>query len=186
VRPTVDSQKLSNIALCRFAFMAISDDEFWASNYYNHPPLTDEMLTMAEAQLAVKLPGEYVRLLRLQNGGYTQGFGFPMSQPTTWAIDHVPLYELFGIVTDASIQTAQNALESDYMIKEWGLPPRQVLLSGDGHWWITLDYRRGAVPSVAWIDVECGEDVQIAQTFALFLDGLVPDSQFCGHDEEKV
>lgn len=49
-----------------------------------------------------------------------------------------------------------------------GLPPKQVLLSGDGHYWITLGYRRGEVPSVAWIDVEFGEDIQVAPTFAEF------------------
>jgi hypothetical protein len=125
--------------------MAIPDDKFWGSNYYKHPPLTVEMLSAAEAQLGVKLPPAYVQLLRMQNGGYTQRFRFPMSHPTTWAEDHVPLHALFGLVTDPSIRTALNVLETDYMTQEWGLPPRQVLLSGDGHWWITLDYHRGPV-----------------------------------------
>lgn len=166
--------------------MAITDDQFWGSNHYEHPPLTDEMLATAEAHLGVKLPGEFVRLLRVRNGGYTQGFGFPMAQPTTWAKDHVPLHELFGVVTDPSIVTTQNVLETEYMTKEWDLPPRQVLLSGDGHWWITLDYRRGPIPSVAWIDVECGQDIQVAPTFAAFLNGLVPNSEFHGDDEEEA
>jgi hypothetical protein len=158
--------------------MAVPQDKFWRSNFYKHPPLTDEMLAIAERRLGVKLPEEYVQLLRIQNGGYTQHLGFPMSQPTTWADDHVPLQELFGIVTDEAIDTAQNVLATGYMTREWGLPPHQVLLSGDGHWWITLDYRRGEIPSVAWIDVECDEDVQIARTFGAFLNGLVPDDQF--------
>src|SRR5262249_52806914 len=121
---------------------------------------------------------EYITLLRIQNGGYTQGFGFPMTQRTTWAEDHVPLSDLAGIVTDPQIRTAQNILDSVYLTEEWLLPPRQGLLSGDGHWWITLDYRNGDNPSVAWIDVECGEDVQVAPSFAAFLDGLEPDSEF--------
>jgi hypothetical protein len=62
------------------------------------------------------------------------------------------------------------------MTKEWGLPPKQVLLSCEGHFWITLDYRNGRMPSIAWIDVECGEDIQIAASFEVFLSGLVPDS----------
>jgi hypothetical protein len=158
--------------------MAIPADKFWRSNYYNHPPLTDEMVAVAERQLGVKLPVEYVALLRIQNGGYTHGFGFPMTQRTTWAEDHVPLNDLAGIVTDPAIRTAQNILDTAYMTEEWGLPPGQVLLTGDGHWWITLDYRNGDVPSVAWIDVECGEDVQVASSFAVFLDGLRPNSEF--------
>lgn len=158
--------------------MAIAADQFWGSNYYNHPPLTDEMVTVAERQLGVKLPTEYVALLRIQNGGYTHGFGFPMTRRTTWAEDHVPLHDLAGIVTDPEIRTAQNILKTGYMTEEWGLPPRQALLSGDGHWWLTLDYRNGDVPSVAWIDVECGEDIQVAPTFAAFLEGLRPSSEF--------
>jgi hypothetical protein len=158
--------------------MAIPIDRFWRSNHYEHPPLTDEMVSSAEEQLGVRLPAEYLALLRLQNGGYTHGFGFPMTQPTTWAKDHVPLNDLSGIVTDPSIRTAQNILDTGYMTEEWGLPPRQVLLSGDGHWWITLDYRSGDSPSVAWIDVECSEDIQVAPTFRAFLEGLRPMSDF--------
>ena len=158
--------------------MAIPDSEFWSDNYYQHPPLTDEMLAEAEANLGVRLPPRLVDLLRIQNGGYTQGFAHPMPRRTTWAEDHVPLDELAGIVTDPNIRTAQNLLLTEYMTKEWGLPPRQVLLAGDGHFWITLDYRRGDVPSVAWIDTECDEDIQIADSFEAFLKGLVPASTY--------
>ena len=158
--------------------MAIPITKFWRSNHYKHPPLTDEMVSIAEEQLGVKLPAEYLALLRVQNGGCTHGFRFPMTQSTTWAKDHVPLNDMAGIVTDPSIRTAQNILDTGYMTEEWGLPPRQALLSGDGHWWITLDYRRGDAPSVAWIDVECAEDIQVASTFPAFLDGLRPSSNF--------
>lgn len=133
--------------------MAIRPDLFWESNDYNHPPLTDEMVAAAEQQLGAKLPPEYISLLRIQNGGSTQGFVFPMSRPTTRADDHVPLYDLAGVVTDPERDTAQNILDTPYLTEEWGLPPRQVLLSGEGHWWITLDYRNGEAPAVAWIDV---------------------------------
>jgi hypothetical protein len=134
------------------------------------------MVVFAEESLGVQLPPEYLALLRIQNGGYTRGFIHPMTQPTTWAEDHVPLHDLAGIVIDPSITTAQNLLDTTYLTEEWGLPPRQALLSGDGHWWISLDYRRGSIPSVVWLDVEIGEDLQIAPTFAAFLKGLVPET----------
>ena len=66
----------------------------------------DRMVAEAERQPGVKLPAEYIALLRIQNGGYTRGFGYPMSRPTRWAPDHVPLGELFGIVTDPDHRTA--------------------------------------------------------------------------------
>ena len=158
--------------------MPIDPGQFWGENYYNHPPLTVEMIRVAESTLGVTLPEEYLALLRIQNGGYTQGFGYPMSRPTSWSENHVPLPELAGIITDPGISTVQNILLSAEMADEWGIPPRQVLLAGDGHWWITLDYRDGQVPAVAWIDTECDEDFQVADTFAAFIDGLWPVHEF--------
>ncbi len=151
---------------------------FWDSNYYNHPQLTDEMISEAEEKLGVTLPSEFIDLLKTQNGGYTHGFVLPMSQSTSWAEDHIPLNDLFGIVTDPSIETAQNILDTEYMTEEWGLPEKQVLLSGEGHWWITLDYRDSDTPSVAWIDVECEEEFKVADSFSEFMKNLVPESEY--------
>jgi len=113
--------------------MPINIQRFWGSNHYNHPPLTDEMVETAERVLGVKLPRSLIALLRVQNGGYTAGFAHPMSCRTTWAEDHVPLEDLAGIVLDADHHTAQNLMHTGYMTEEWGLPEKQVLLSGDGH-----------------------------------------------------
>lgn len=120
--------------------MAIDPNQFWDSNYYNHPSLSDAMVVEAERRLGVTLPPDFIALLRIQNGGYTKGFAYPMKKKTTWAEDHVPLHDLAGIVTGPEHQTPLNILQTEYMTQEWGLPPKQVLLSGDGHWWITLDY----------------------------------------------
>ncbi len=163
--------------------MPIDPHAFWGVNSYNHPPLTDEMVAQAEARLGERLPPELIELLRIQNGGYTQAFAYPMQQKTTWADDHVPLEDLAGIVLDPQHETAMNLLDTEYMTQEWDLPPKQVLLSGDGHYWITLDYRNGPEPSVAWIDVDCDEDVQIAESFSAFLLGLVPASHY---DHDRV
>ena len=158
--------------------MPIDTRSFWGSNHYNHPPLTDEMVVKAEEALGVKLPSGLIALLKIQNGGYTSRFAHPMKQRTTWSKDHVPLDDLAGIVLDPEHETAQNLLQTEYMSKEWGLPEKQVLLSGDGHYWITLDYRNGSEPTVAWIDVECGEDMQVAKDFDDFLAGLVPAATY--------
>jgi hypothetical protein len=150
---------------------------FWASNYYEHPPLTDDAVEVAQSLLGVQLPAELLALLHIQNGGYTQGFAHPMSQPTTWASDHVPLDDLAGILAPDH-SSPMNLVRTPAMTIEWGLPPKQILLSGDGHYWITLDYRNGPNPSVAWIDVECGEDMQVAPSFQAFLEGLVPSTRY--------
>ena len=156
--------------------LMIPVDKFWGDEYTENPPLTNEMLAEAEARLGVTLPGEYVQLLRIQNGGSTRGFEFPMPPRARTAdeAEDEPLDELFGIVTDPEIDSRFNVLESAYYTEEWDLPPHQVLLCGDGHTWISLDYRHGPVPSVVWIDVECEQEIQVAPTFAAFLEVLVP------------
>ena len=69
-------------------------------------------------------------------------------------------------------------MESDNMIEEWGLPEKQVLLAGDGHWWITLDYRQGKIPSIRWIDCEKNEDIHITDSFNDFINGLEVEKGF--------
>jgi hypothetical protein len=61
------------------------------------------------------------------------------------------------------------------------MPERLVLLSGEGHWWIALDYRRGdetAEPSVSWIDNEVGEQIELAPDFASFVRRLRSPTTF--------
>lgn len=152
--------------------------DFWDSNYYNNPPLTKEMIVTAEKELGVVLPEAFLGLLRVQNGGYTRGFAYPMTVKTSWSHNHIPLTELFGIVINEDFNSGHNIMESEYMIEEWGLPKKQVLLAGDGHWWITLDYREGKTPSVRWIDCENNEDIHIAVNFEEFIEGLVDETVF--------
>lgn len=149
---------------------------FWGGDYDQNPPLTDEALRHAEKFLGVRFPPELVALWQIQNGGYTQGFVYPTRQPTTWADDHVPLAELFGIGASAAPSGIHNVLNSKYMIAEWGLPSNQVLLSGEGHWWITLDYRKNSDPCVTWFDVDAGQDIELAASFHEFLSRLLPES----------
>ena len=157
----------------------MAPQDFWAENFYNHPPLTKEALDFAESLLGVKLPRLLIELLAFQNGGSTKEFGYPMKQRTSWAKDHVPMEELFGIVQDQTLRTAQSMTQIK-LIEEHApyLPPKQVLLTGDGHWWVTLDYRFSDVPSVLWADVEMNEYIPIAPTFDTFYSGLRPTSEF--------
>ena len=158
--------------------MAISATDFWEIGSSNFPPLTDETMSLAENELGVRLPTELIELLKLQNGGYTKGFAFPTTCATSWATDHVPLHELFGIVVAKLVVPDSNIMQSNYLIEEWGMPEKQVLLCCDGHLFITLDNRKGPHPSVAWIDTEMDVDVQLAESFATFLAGLVPEDTF--------
>lgn len=180
--------------------MKIDITSFWSKENEDRPSLIGEMIVFAEKDLNVKLPQLLIDLLTIQNGGYTSGFVFPMAQQTSWSPNHIPLFELYGIITEKSIEDwknswdeerlinfyvedmppikfNQNILETQEMSEIWGLPEKQVLLTGEGHWWITLDYRKGDVPTVRWIDVESNEDLHIADSFEEFINGLVAEKE---------
>ena len=160
--------------------MAIHPQAFWGSNYYKNPPLTDAVIAVAERQLGVRLPPRYVELLRIQNGGYTKDeLACPLVEGATRIEDCITLRELNGIVpgADAASGGVHNILLTEYMTREWGLPPRQVLLAGDGHTWVSLDYRDGDEPSVVWLDAEMGREEFVAETFDEFFAARRPASE---------
>ena len=160
--------------------MSIELTSFWGSNHYENAPVTDDDIARAEAHFGRKLPSEYINLIRVQNGGYTQGFAFPTTSPTTWAEDHVPFDEMGGIVFgDVPMHSI---MATDYMTEEWGLPPNLILLAGDGHTWIALDYRDGLVPKVTGIDGECEEERVLAESFGQFVAAWVPSSRYNNDD----
>jgi hypothetical protein len=151
-------------------------------------PLTDEMLDAAERSLGVRLPLFYVELLRVQNGGSTspEYRAFATQHPTSWADDHVPFDDVHGIGRREDEYPDRGLLDNADFLEEWGIPDGLVLLSGDGHWWIALDYRlsgpRGE-PSVCWVDNEVGELLELAPRFDDFVRGLRPAGLF--EDDEE-
>ena len=144
---------------------------FWAPSSLPAPPLSPDFVPV-EQELGVRLPAELLALLAQQNGGDTRGFAFLTTKATSWSATHVPFDELFGLVPPSDNGPA-SLLDSAYLTQEWGLPEKQVLLSGDGHCFISLDYRHGPKPTVAWIDTEMEQEVQLASNFGDFLAGLV-------------
>lgn len=152
--------------------------EFWTSGTYGvQAPLTDDAVREAEALLGVRLPEALLELLRVQNGGTVvdERSAFPTTERTSWAPDHVPFDSLMGIGTSGG---SLSLLDTPYLVEEWGLPSPVVLLTGDGHTWIALDYRAGGEPSVVWLDVDDESELALAPDLRTFLDGLVPADSF--------
>lgn len=161
--------------------MPMDPAQFWGTDWDKHPPLTPVMVEAAQTYFGVRLPKRYISLLEIQNGGYTAGFVFPSPRPTSWAQTHVPLNELSGIgatppQSSDEFHGIHNIYATPYMTHEWGLPPSQVLLAGDGHWWISLDYRDSAQPRVLWLESFPRDELPLAETFDSFLAGLRPES----------
>lgn len=105
--------------------------------------------------------------MKEQNGGYINYDSFPTNFPTSWADDHINVDYIRGIGGEESIQV------SEYLIDEWGLPKKVVLISGDGHTWIAFDYRyTDENPPIILIDHDGEEIIEIAPDFESFLNGL--------------
>ncbi|PGT62333.1 SMI1/KNR4 family protein [Bacillus thuringiensis] len=143
----------------------------WADDdYLKLAPINDELIKKAEEVLNVKLPESYINLLKEQNGGTLLLDTHPTSKPNSWADDHVNVSGLYGISFD---ENESSILESRYLIREWEMPENIVLLSGDGHTWIALDYRNVAEnPPVIFIDNEFEEIIELAPNLESFLQNL--------------
>jgi hypothetical protein len=156
---------------------------FWGDgdgDYGVQPPLTEERVREAEHVLDVALPSPLLDLLRVQNGGRTAARwnAFPTSKSTSWSANHIPFAELMGI---GRREHMTSLLDSPYLIEEWGMPSPVVLLFGDGHYWIGLDYRvcgREGEPSVTWFDTEADTELALARDFRSFIEGLTSSSAF--------
>ncbi|MGX1505389.1 UNVERIFIED_CONTAM: hypothetical protein RKD43_004014 [Streptomyces graminofaciens] len=143
-------------------------------------PLTDQAIVDAERLLDVTLPASLLDLLRERNGGLVASGrdAFPTSRPTSWAPDHVPFDAVMGI---GHREDTLSMLDGPYLVEEWGLPAGVVLISGDGHYWIGLDYRacgRHGEPSVVWFDADDSSELTLAPDFRSFVAGLTSALEF--------
>jgi hypothetical protein len=156
--------------------------DFWIPNSPGiQPPLTDAMVAEAERVLGVTLPGTLIELLKIQNGGvvHDNHDAYP-TPPNHYSTDHIPFTHVMGIPAlgpRPPITQAITLLDTPYLIGEWDLPEPIVLLYGEGHFWVALDYRNRhpqSEPSVVWIDNEFGEELTLAPDFRAFIEGLIP------------
>ncbi|MFP7270259.1 SMI1/KNR4 family protein [Bacillus safensis] len=139
------------------------DDE----SYYTLKKITAEEVAKAEKKLGVTLPDTYKKLILEQNGGYTVHNAFPTTHSNSWAEDHIQFNHLLGIAEGEGI------MDSAYLIKEWELPEGLVLINGDGHTWVAMDYQKTKEnPAIHYFDVEMEEDFKLADSFDEFIEGL--------------
>jgi hypothetical protein len=154
--------------------MNITPADFWALGPKSAPDITSDKVRQIEERLDIKLPTELIALLKVRNGGYTKGFVFPTQKPTSWSENCVPFYEILDLEISHLEMTYFNSIEA----QERRIPAKQILISGDGHFFISLDYRQSKNPSVAWIDTEMDEELQLANSFKEFMEGIVDEDTF--------
>jgi hypothetical protein len=136
------------------------------------PPLDERELQRLEAMLGVRLPEALVAMLRVRNGGWMRYCAFAMPRRASDGTTVASFHELMGVEADG-----RGLFGVPYLRQEWCLPDWAVMLSGDGHTWIALDYRGREQPGVVWMasadeDDAPPEVIELAPTFEGFLDGL--------------
>ncbi|WP_251648423.1 SMI1/KNR4 family protein [Niallia sp. MER 6] len=73
-------------------------------------------------------------------------------------------------------------MQTDYFKQEWGISKSNIILiSGDGHTWIALDYNHGDKPKVIFIESDEDKITPIYHSFKEMLDHLYIHE----HDEEE-
>lgn len=137
---------------------------FWkkSTQYKPGEPLTNEKLIKVEEHLGRQLPASYVTLMKAQNGGELK-HRYVLFEDGEAAI--IPYF--YEVDLDHGIGL------TPVFIEECGLPEGLVLLTGDLHSWLALDYRKSKDPSVVYIsedESESGlwEEYPLALTFSEF------------------
>ncbi len=149
----------------------MTSEEIWALCLSEPVPLTPEMVEAAEKVQGVRLPQALVDLLQIQNAGSTPGLAFPTVRVKYREVC-VCVDSLVGIRSEPEPGLWLGDLSINYLAQAWEVPEGLIILADDGHTWIALDYRKGSVPTVAYLDMKSYEDVQLADSLEEFLDGL--------------
>ncbi len=146
-------------------------------------PFNDAILKEVESTLGVKLPSTYVELMRNKNGG-TLAFNELHSRKVPEG--ELLVQTLNGIAIDDGIG------ENNYLLEEWELPKGLILIGGDGHSWVALDYRNydGDNPPICCIESGRRKGKKIADNFEGFLkqlkepEPLEDDDEYEDDDED--
>lgn len=125
-----------------------------------------EDLKKVEETLGVKLPDSYIELMKLHNGG---DLAYSILHSGRVPDGEVEIENIRGIDLEEGI------IESNYLVEEWEMEKGLIIISGDGNYWLALDYRNyaGNEPAVVYIEEDAeNKPKQVAKTFELFLKKL--------------
>lgn len=161
-------------------------------NYVDTPP-TPDVISAVEAHLGYKLPGAYIELATVQNGGIPCNTNHRTDEPTSWAEDHIAITGIYSIGGNKLYSLCGETFNSRFWEQEWGYPSIGVYFAdcpSAGHDMVALDYRRcgpSGEPQVVHVDQESDYQItKVAENFEEFIRGLEPDDAFCSEDESEI
>jgi hypothetical protein len=153
-------------------------EDFWKTPIYLpylQPDLMDVETMKCEESIGFKLPAFLIELLKVQNGGYVKSIGYSGFDSLAGIGSNYP-----------NISDLTQQMRSDYDDFE---PDKLVALDGDGHYYICLDYRKSKHnPSLAHIDFECGNDIDLAESIEIYLKGdhLIDEDEISDYEFNKL
>lgn len=159
------------------------DDEYYAREYTDDP-LTQEKIELVERKLGYKLPGSYLALMHVRNGGAPVRNCHRTATPTSWSHDHVAMTGFHSVGAEKQWSLC-GALGSQFMIEEWGYPQIGIYFAdcpSGGHDMLCLDYSLcgpAGEPRVVHVDQERDYAITpVADSFESFIRGLEMDDAF--------
>ncbi len=123
----------------------------------------DERVDYFEKETGLRLPESFVRVREL---GDNRVVSLPEAAPPV-AKRYFPdgCYEL-GDFLGVDAGPSLTILDSPALAREWGLPEFVLPIEGDGHVWLSLDYRQPSEePAIVLCFSESGEIIPVARTF---------------------
>ena len=125
-----------------------------------------------EKEYGVKLPNRYLELLNKSDCLVAK---VPSTDIQSLKFYFGEGFYTLGEISGLNKYEYRSLFDSSYLSETWGLPDNLVLLDGDGHTWLSLDYRESAVdPKVILIESDECNSLVIADNFEEFISRLIP------------
>ena len=139
-------------------------------SYRVHTP--EERIEIFEKKYGFKLPSEYIKY-----AGTAESWVVKLPPCETASTKYYfgeGFYQIGGF-SGLDPDEYRSIFDSAGLVEEWELPNKLVLIDGDGHTWIALDYRDSDTePKVIVIESDESNYLVIANNFNEFVQSLMP------------
>lgn len=139
-------------------------------NYRVYTP--EEAVEIFEKKYGLKLPAEYIKYAGANEPWVVKLP--PCNTDSTRYYFGEGFYEI-GSFYGLNPDKPRSIFESAELVKEWKLPKKLVLIDGDGHTWLALDYRcSDTEPKVIAIESDESNYLVVSNNFSDFIQSLLP------------
>ena len=151
-------------------------------NYRAYTP--QERLDLFEREYGLKIPSQYINYA----GTYSSHvIRLPKNLSGTsndyWGDGFHTIGDYLGLDSNEG----RSIFDSGWLVDEWQLPEKLVLIEGDGHEWLALDYRNSLTePKVIIIESDGCTYKIIANSFADFTDSLIEYERVYDNDGNVI